>query len=115
MGTSCLLTARVSGWSLDPDPPARMMPFSTLFGTPEAESFALVAPGLDVFAPFAVFGVPAHGRPQTIFERTARQPLEIAPDLACIDGVAAVVSGPIGNEGLEIAIARAPGQGRIHR
>src|SRR5262245_6271729 len=28
MGTSCLLTARVNGWSREPEPPARMMPFS---------------------------------------------------------------------------------------
>src|SRR6185295_14444031 len=27
MGTSCLLTARVNGYSRVPDPPARMMPF----------------------------------------------------------------------------------------
>src|SRR2546422_7577322 len=30
MGTSCLLTARVSGCNRDPEPPARMMPFSTV-------------------------------------------------------------------------------------
>src|ERR671930_2489460 len=29
MGTSCLLTARVSGCNRDPEPPARMIPFST--------------------------------------------------------------------------------------
>src|SRR5471032_1689686 len=67
----------------------------------QAESCAVVAAGLDLLAPVAVLDVPARGGGDAVLERVARRPSELAPDLARVDRVAAVVTGTIGHERLQ--------------
>src|SRR5262250_443957 len=133
MGTSCLLTARVSGWSRDPDPPARTMPFSVDMvsrheGTTtrsekktelrafvsswqvqssQPEPLPIVAPRLHVFAPLEVLEVPLRGLREAVLERVARRPPELTADLRRVDRVPSIVSGPIGHEGFQLAVAPA--------
>src|SRR5881296_592973 len=109
MGTSCLLTARVSGCNRDPEPPARMMPFSTVtesnrqkrnhdsllrdfvsswpkasgspLPSPQTEPAAIVATRLNLLAPLAMLEVPAHRVAHAALERVARRPSELAANL----------------------------------
>src|SRR3954471_11180615 len=71
---------------------------------PQAEPFAAVAAGLYGLAPGAMAEIPAHGGAQPFLEALSWRPAELAPDLRVIDGVAAVVAGTVGDEGLERAV-----------
>src|ERR1700674_3292616 len=49
--------------------------------------------------------VPAHRLREPRRERLARAPAELAPDLGRVDRIAAVVPGPVGDEGDEAPVA----------
>ena len=59
--------------------------------------FTICAAG-DVCYPRRIVEVPAHGLANAAFERLSRRPPQLACRLACIDGVAAIVSGPVLDE-----------------
>src|SRR4051812_18904274 len=77
---------------------------------PEAEALAIVATGLYRLAPPAVVEVPADGRADAFLEPVPRRPLELAADFRRVDGVAAIVPGPVRYERLEVAVVRPAGQ-----
>src|SRR6185436_13429834 len=100
----------------EPDPPARIMPFSTTTpsshentktrNSSEAESFSIVASRLYALAPIAMLDVPPHRVAQAVFERMPRRPAELAADFRGIDRVAPIVPRPIGNECPQFATTR---------
>src|SRR5262247_3219390 len=67
----------------------------------DAAALAMVADGLDGRAPGQVLEVPADGLCDPGLEGVCRLPAELAADLARVDGVAAVVTRPVGHELLE--------------
>src|SRR3954469_15815265 len=71
---------------------------------PQAEPFAAVAARLYGLAPGAMAEIPAHRGAQPFLEALPWPPAELAPDLRVVDGVAAVVAGTVGDEGLERAV-----------
>src|SRR3954467_9463084 len=120
MGSSCLLMPRVTGCSLVPDPPARMMPFRGRVAVMsrivsvrlrargrEAEPASIVADAVRLI-PRRMLEVPLRRRVQPALETVVRPPAEIAAQPARIDGVATIVSRTIGDELFEIEIARNP-------
>src|SRR5210317_2109053 len=74
-----------------------MIPFISGSGR-EAEPLALVAAVTYVVAPLLVGEVPVDGFSEAGFEGLTRNPAQLSLDLAGIDGVALIVSGPIGDE-----------------
>src|SRR6478752_1093797 len=105
MGISCLLIARVSGCSRDPLPPARMIPFSIPFSSPEPQPLAVVCPCLHLLAPVAVVEIPSHRFAQPRLEGPLGGPFELAADFRRVDRVASIVAGPVGDERLQRAPA----------
>src|SRR6185436_14253101 len=77
----------VSGCRREPDPPARMIPFSLA----KAEPLAIVSPRLHLLAPVAVLEVPACGGRESLLERARRRPPEFAADLRRLDRIAHAV------------------------
>src|SRR5262245_3563085 len=71
----------------------------------EAKPFASVCARLNGFTPIAMLHVPANGGFQTILEKVSRGPMKFATDLGRVDGVAAVVPRPIGDESLQVVVA----------
>src|SRR5690606_1761292 len=61
----------------------------------------------DAFHPLGVVEEPLHRLAQPRLERLLRPPAELALDLARVDRVAAVVSGPVLHERDELVVARA--------
>src|SRR5262245_33153588 len=83
----------------------------------DAAALAMVAVGLDCRAPGPVFEIPADGLCDPGLEGVCRPPAELAADLARVDGVAAVVTRPVGHELLERVIpgGDAAGEDRVRR
>src|SRR5262245_15505286 len=81
----------------------------------QAEALAPVAVGLHGLAPAAMVEVRAHGPGQPGLEVVPGRPPKLAADLRGIDGVAAVVAGPIRDEDLEAGVAGGgpAGHGRV--
>src|SRR6267143_4312810 len=70
---------------------------------PQAESFPLVAPCLNLLAPVQVVEIPADGLAQAGFERVTRRPSQLAANLRRVDRVPAVVTWTIRHERLQAA------------
>jgi hypothetical protein len=68
------------------------------------ETLPSIRPRGDGLAPLAVIEIPAYGPPQAGFEIMAWLPTQLEPDLGRVDGIAAIVSGPILNERLQSLI-----------
>src|SRR5579871_926883 len=68
-----------------------------------------VAIGLacDIRNPFLIFEIPSDRLAQTALEGLRRLPAQLVCDLACIDGIAPVVSGPVLHERDLLAIGLA--------
>src|SRR5579862_9356816 len=103
---SCLLTARVSGDSREPDPPASTIPFMKLqiadcrrqiegssSTLAETQTLAIVPSALNFFAPIAVIEIPARGVAQAVRERAFWLPAQLPGDLRRVDCVASIVAG----------------------
>src|SRR5262245_45431027 len=77
---------------------------------------------LQVFAranagnPIGMIAIPVYRFPQAAFKRNGWTPAELGFDLAAVDGIAAVVSGPIGdkaNQGPRLAHGLQEGVGNL--
>src|SRR5207244_1665663 len=72
----------------------------------QAETLAAVAAGLDLGAPRRIVEIPAHRGRHAGGEVVARHPAELARDTGGVDGVTAVVTRAVGDEGLEGGVGR---------
>src|SRR3954467_8550186 len=72
----------------------------------QAQTLAIVAPGLHALAPVEMIEVPANGLAQARLELAARGTPELPADLRRVDRIAAIVPGTIRHERLQTPIAR---------
>ena len=80
-------------------------PLHSALSRGQPKTLTTVGAALHRLAPVAMFEVPAHRLPNPFFEPVARLPAELGADLGRVDGVAAVVAGSVGNEGLQVAVS----------
>src|SRR4051812_33840170 len=98
MGSSCLLTTRVTGSRRVPEPPARMMPFMRSSPDGQAEALQLVLAARDVLAPLRVIQIPLDRAAQPALEALARRPAQLPLDLARIDRIPVIVARTVLHE-----------------
>src|SRR6202011_1422788 len=77
-------------------------------GFEQAEALAAVDPRVQRLPPGAVVQVPLRRLLEAVLEVPGRLPAQFAACLRGVDGVALVMSGPVGHEGDQLA-ARRPG------
>src|SRR5437016_2612881 len=102
--------ALVRGWSREPAPPARMIPFSIADcrlqiadSKVHAQALPIILFLLNLLAPVAVVEIPLHGLPKAGLEGVARRPPELGANLRRVDRVAPVVARPIRHERFQVA------------
>src|SRR5579863_10334492 len=63
-----------------------------------AEPLAPIDAGADALPPSRIVEIPAHGLGEAGLERLLRRPAEFAPQLRCVDRIAPVMAGPVGDK-----------------